>query len=295
MLKEWLTHPLARGLDLDDPRTTALRRSILRDKKFLRKVYEEWYESIAAALPPGAGPVLELGSGAGFLGDYIPDLITSDVLPTPGVSVVLDAHALPFRDGSLRAVVMTNVLHHLARPRRFFAEAARCVRPGGAAVMIEPWVTAWSKLVYTKLHHEPFDPAASEWGFHPSGPLSGANGALPWILFVRDRARFEREFPVWQLQSVRPIMAFRYVLSGGVSLRALMPGWTFGFWRGLENCLRPWMSTWGMFAEIVLTRRADSAQNGHTADTAGEPVERTRVARARRAGVAGRVLDTWAL
>ena len=83
-------------------------------------------------LPPCEGRVLELGSGAGFLKKFIPDLITSEIFATPGAALVMDAHAMPLRNGSLRAIVMTNVLHHLARPRRFFAEATRCVKSGGS-------------------------------------------------------------------------------------------------------------------------------------------------------------------
>jgi len=261
MFKQLLAHPLTRGLDIDDPRTTQLRRSIIREKGVLCKVYEEWYEAIVAALPSGEGPVLELGSGAGFLRDYIPGLITSEILPVPEISVALDAQALPFGEQSLRAVVMTNVLHHIARPRDFFAEAGRCVRDGGALIMIEPWVSLWSKLIYKNLHHEPFDPEAPRWEFPASGPLSGANGALPWILFVRDRAQFEHEFPMWRVQTIRPLMPFCYLLSGGVSLRSLTPGWTYGLWRWVENRMQPWMNHWGMFAHIVLHRseRADGA------------------------------------
>ena len=40
MLKHWLEHPLTRGLDLDDPRTTHLRRRVLDEKRFLRRIYE---------------------------------------------------------------------------------------------------------------------------------------------------------------------------------------------------------------------------------------------------------------
>jgi SAM-dependent methyltransferase len=255
MMKALLAHPLTRGMDIDDPRTTQLRREIIQSKGFLRAIYQEWYRDIVAALPPGDDPVLELGSGAGFLRDFIPGLITSEIFITPGAGLVMDAHTMPLRDGSLRAIVMTNVLHHLAQPRCFFAEAARCVEPGGAMVMIEPWVTAWGKWVYTHLHHEPFVPDASRWEFPQTGPLSGANGALPWILFVRDREQFEREFPMWEIRTIRPIMPFRYLISGGVSMRSLVPGWSFGAWRALENCMRPWLHHWGMFAQITLIRR----------------------------------------
>ena len=72
---------------------------------------------------------------------------------------------------------------------------------------------------------------------------------------MRDRDQFEREFPMWEIRMIRPIMPFRYLISGGVSMRALMPGWSFGAWRGLENCMRPWMNHWAMFAQITLSRR----------------------------------------
>jgi hypothetical protein len=49
-------------------------------------------------------------------------------------------------------------------------------------------------------------------------------------------------------------MPFRYLLSGGVSMRSLMPGWMFGFWRGLEATLGPWHHHLAMFARIVLQR-----------------------------------------
>lgn len=253
MLKTLLQHPLTRGLDLDDPRTTALRRAIIAEKPFLREIYAEWYAGIAAALPAGPGAVLELGSGAGFLADLVPGLLTTDIIACPGLDAVADGHRLPVATGSLRAIVMTNVFHHLARPRRFLAEAARCVRPGGAMVMVEPWVTPWSRLIYTRLHHEPFDPAAA-WEFPQGGPLSGANGALPWIVFQRDRARLAAEFPWWRLGAVTPLMPFRYPLSGGVSLRALAPAWSYGLWRGCEDLLAPWMDRLAMFARIVLVR-----------------------------------------
>lgn len=265
-VRGWLAHPLTRGMAVDDPRTTELRRRIVREKVFLRRIYEEWYRGIAAAVPSRAGEgdwALELGSGAGFLAEtgLIPGLITSDVFAAPGVDRVIDARRLPFGEGALRAVVMTDVLHHVSEPRAFLAEAARCVRPGGVAAMVEPWVTRWSRLVYGRLHHEPFEPGAERWEFPASGPLSGANGALPWIMFERDRGVLEREFPQWRVESVRPMMPVRYLLSGGVSMRSLMPGWSSGLWRGVERAMGPVMGSTAMFAQITL-RRAFGPETG---------------------------------
>ena len=124
--------------------------------------------------------------------------------------------------------------------------------------MVEPWVTTWSKFIYTKLHHEPFRPDATEWEFPATGPLSGANGALPWILFSRDRAQFELEFPGWKIEQVKPIMPFRYLLSGGVSLRSLTPVVSFSLWKGIEKSLDQFRDQLAMFAFICLRRVASS-------------------------------------
>ncbi|MBC8461956.1 MAG: methyltransferase domain-containing protein [Deltaproteobacteria bacterium] len=255
MLKSWLAHPLTHGLDLDSSETTALRLRIIQEKPFLRRIYLEWYTILTEALNNKVGDsILELGSGGGFLNEMLPGLITSDVIPLSQVDVVLDGHCLPFQTAALGGILMTNVLHHLPQPRAFFNEAARCVQPGGMIAMIEPWMSPWSRLVFGKLHHEPFQPQAQDWSFPQSGPLSGANGALPWIIFHRDRAKFEEEFSTLRIQTIRPCMPFRYLVAGGISMRNLMPNATYPFWRWLENILRPWMRFLAMFASIVLVR-----------------------------------------
>lgn len=262
LLTRLLAHPDTRGLDIDDPATTMLRRDIIRRKPFLRDVYRDWYDSLISAVPTGPGALLELGSGAGFLSELVPDLITSDVFFCPFVKAVLDGQALPFGPGVLRGVVMTNVLHHVSRPHVFLAEAARCVRPGGVIAMVEPWVSPWSRLIYTHLHHEPFVPGAASSAALEGGPLSGANSALPWILFHRERSGFECRCRQWRVETVAPTMPFRYLLSGGVSLRSLMPAWATGFWRGVERRLHDHIDTWAMFALIVLRRTGEPTDGG---------------------------------
>lgn len=255
MLRQWLEHPLTKGLSLDSPETTRLRLEIIAGKPFLRGIYEEWYAALARCVPDGSGRVLELGSGAGFLEAFVPDVVRSEIFPCPGIAVVLDACHMPVRPASLRAIVMTDVLHHVPDVRAFLREATAAVRPGGVVAMVEPWVSAWSRAVYGRLHHEPFVPEAPRWEFDATGPLSSANGALPWIVFERDRGTFEREFPEWRIETVQPMMPFRYLVSGGVSMRSLMPAWSFGAWRAAEHALSPAMRHLAMFALIVIRRR----------------------------------------
>lgn len=262
-LRSLLAHPATRGLDLDDPATTVRRRDIILAKPFLREIYRDWYTRVAAALPRGDGAVLELGSGAGFFAEVVPAAITSDVVHCPFVNVVLDGRALPFRRESLRAVVMTNVLHHIPEPGRFLDEVAGAVREGGVIAMVEPWLSRWSRFVYRRLHHENFDPQGDFDGFAGAGPLSNANGALPWILFERDRERFSAQRPEWRIETVEPMMPFRYLVSGGVSMRTLMPGWATAGWRAIESALAPRMSSWAMFALIVLRRTAYHRDSSH--------------------------------
>jgi SAM-dependent methyltransferase len=247
-------HPLTEGLDPDEPKNLPCFVQTIQKKRSLYRIYREWYGLIINALPQGSGSVLEIGSGPGFLKELLPEVITSDVFSTPLVQMVLDGHALPLRRRSLRAIVMVNVLHHLTTPRLFLAEAGRCCRQNGVVVLIEPWITSWSHRVYSRWHHEPCDPKASSWEFPPRGPLSGANQAMPWIIFHRDRSQFKREYPEWEIEEVRLLMPFRYLFSGGLSMRALVPAWSFGLLQILEHGLNPWIDSWAMFAKIVLRR-----------------------------------------
>ena len=144
---------------------------------------------IKKRIPTGFIPH-EIGSGAGFFQEIVPNLITSELFPVPGIDRVSDAKNLPFNDDELDCIVMTDVLHHIPDVCKFFQEATRCVKPGGCIVMIEPWNTPWAQWFFQNLHSEPFDPDAG-WTFPSSGPLSDANGTLPWILFERDRKKFE--------------------------------------------------------------------------------------------------------
>jgi SAM-dependent methyltransferase len=241
-------------MDLDDPNTTCLRKQIIQEKPLLKNIYEEWYRTICSHLPFIEGPVLEIGSGAGFLKTFIPDLITSDIMPVAGNDIVCDAQHLPFKDKCLRAIVLINVLHHISDPLQFLKNSERCVKKGGKVIMVEPWVSSWSRTIYDKLHNEPFDPTSPSFTLPPSGPLSGGNNALPWIIFQRERKQFNRQTN-WHINLIKLIMPFRYLLSGGVSMRNLLPAWTIRPLTFMEKSMSPrMMKKTAMFAFVVLCR-----------------------------------------
>ena len=75
-------------------------------------------------------------------------------------------------------------------------------------------------------------------------------------LFLKETEEQDcREFKELQIVSIRPIMPFRYLVSGGVSLRSLIPGLTYGFWCLIEHAIQPWINQMAMFAQIILQRR----------------------------------------
>jgi SAM-dependent methyltransferase len=253
LLSSLLSHPLTRGLDIDDAQTTELRKQIIFKKPFLRKIYEQWYSQIKDNLPLIAGPVLELGTGAGFLKNYITDLVTSDIMPIKESDLTCNALHLPFAANSLRAIVMINVLHHIPNADVFFQEGHRCIKNKGVMIMIEPWVSTWSKVVYSNFHHEPFEPEAQSWRLPLSGPLSGGNDALPWIIFNRDLKKFKQEHSYWTIKSVTPGMPLNYLLSGGVSMRNLVPGWMYTPLACIEKYIPDGlMRKTAMFSMIIL-------------------------------------------
>lgn len=253
---DWLKLPEAAEVkNLDDPATTALHGRIIRQKTFLTKTYRSFYHTFRTAVEPdvSAKTLVELGSGGGFIKEVIGNTITSDIMEVQGVDRVFSATAMPFADESIDAFFLIDVLHHISDTRSFLREAQRCLKPGGKVVMIEPANTLWARFIYTHFHHEGFDPAGT-WGLEGTGPLSSANGAIPWTVFCRDRSIFQREFPQLKIRQVRPHTPLRYLISGGLTLRQLLPGFAYPAIRGLEILLWPLNHLVGMFLTIELEK-----------------------------------------
>jgi hypothetical protein len=212
--------------DIDSPAAFAERASMLMKKRFLQAIYREWAERLAAGTTPGL--TLEIGGGSNPVTASIFANLGSlrlDLVQLPGVQIQGDALSLPIRTQSVANVVA-----------KFFSETARILQIGGQIRLVEPWNNRWSRFVYQTFHPEPFDTKGS-WELPDGGPMSVANGALPWIVLARDRAKFEEYFPDLQVLSITPLMPLCFPLSGGSSHRFSAPSFIYQAVRRMERVL----------------------------------------------------------
>jgi SAM-dependent methyltransferase len=224
-------------IPLDAPERTLAHKDIILSKVFLKNLYEEWYGTFMDEmdrLPPGK--VVEVGSGGGFLKELIPNILSSDILDLPTNDITFSALDMPFDDRSISGLFMVDTFHHIPDARVFLSEAGRVLKKDGKLIMIEPANSSWGRFIYTHFHHEPFNPKGT-WQIPDTGPLSGANGALPWIVFIRDHKLFEQEFPGLTIEQINFHTPLRYLLSGGVSFRQLVPDASFRFFRKFDRLL----------------------------------------------------------
>lgn len=243
------------GIDLDSPAAAMLHAEIINKKHLLKSLYKDFYmEFSRRSSSLKAGLLLELGSGGGILKSVIPEAITSDMQFLPNIDICLSAEEIPFKNSSLDAFLMLDVLHHIKNPINLFNELNRCLRQGGKVIMIEPANTLWGSFIYKHFHHEDFD-RYRDWGLsEKGGPLSLANGAIPWIIFVRDRKKFMREYPELKIKCINFHTPLRYLVSGGLSMKQLLPGFTYHLVKGIESILSPFNRFIGMFMTIELEK-----------------------------------------
>ncbi|HPF51171.1 MAG TPA: class I SAM-dependent methyltransferase [Draconibacterium sp.] len=240
--------------DLDSPERTLVHKKIIRGKVFLSKLYKEWYSvftKIKPTLPEGK--IVELGSGGGFFKEFEPTAICSDILDLPFNDLTFSALDMPFEMDEVSAIFMIDTFHHIPDSRLFLKEAKRILKRGGMIIMIEPANSWWGRFIYRNFHHEPFN-TKGDWTIPDSGPLSGANGALPWIVFDRDLQIFSEEFPDFKILSIDYHTPFRYLISGGVSYRQLMPGFTYPFFRLFDRLLSKLSKQISMFTTIKIQK-----------------------------------------
>ncbi len=122
------------------------------------KFYLQWlYSKIELKFTESKND-LEIGSGAGISEIFLKgrNILKTDILNWEGDSVQgnIDAGNLPFQSSSFMNVLAVDMLHHTKSPTLVINECLRVLDKGGRMVIIEPYVSAFSFLIYKLFHHE---------------------------------------------------------------------------------------------------------------------------------------------
>jgi len=239
--------------ELDSPERTLYHREIILRKKFLKKLYEQWYDEFIREIKNLPNETcIEIGSGGGFLKEVEPGIICTDILDLPSNDMTFSALNIPFENNSIGGIFMVDTLHHIPDVEKFLHEANRVLAKKGKIIMIEPANTLWGKFIYKNFHHEPFNPRGN-WTIPSTGPLSGANGALPWIVFERDKLIFNERFPNLEIESISYRNPLIYLFSGGVSYVQFLPDFMFPIINKIDNILPRISRHASMFQLIKIT------------------------------------------
>jgi SAM-dependent methyltransferase len=257
-------------VDLEDREVLLRHRRVWEQKTVLRRIYNEEFFGRMLSFRKTDGLSVEVGAGPGFFKKLFPGAISTDLVWSEWLDAVADAQRLPFQSSSVANLFGLDVLHHLAAPMKFLNEAERILSPGGRLILVEPWVTPFSYLIYRYLHQEGCDLSARPWNPDDSGQSQkkkafDGNPAIPYLLFgPRYRSKTLASLPFFSLLASEPFCLLGYLLSGGFKPFNLVPEFLYPLVSRLEQVTLPlWRRAAALRILLVLEKRVSPAGEAH--------------------------------
>jgi len=202
-------------------------RKTWAEKKILRLIYFDWYKTILSNIKKNHGINLELGSGSGNLKEYFNNIICSDIVFCPWINICFDAHTPAFKNNSFDNIIMIDVLHHLANPVLFLNNAHKILNQNGRIIILEPYSSLFSGIIYSIFHKEPFDfndPLFDKGNKVDSKRAFAANQATAQILFYLRANEFHRNFQArYKIVKKELLSCISYPFSGGFENKSFLP------------------------------------------------------------------------
>ncbi len=244
---------------IDLPERAQFIKERIQNKTFLRLFYRQVYNGYRDVISscPKNGLLLEIGSGAGFVKEVCPQIKTSDLVNYyDNLDYVMDATNMPFENNTVSGIFMMNVFHHIPNVEKFLSEAYRCLLPGGRLYLFDQHIGPFSFWIYKFLHNEKISATKSEWQFRSTGPLSGANGALAWMVFSRDKKKFSHLYPNFEIVRYKPCDPLKYWLIGGLKEWSLINSHrVYSFVDRVDRFLAKLFPSLGSFVEIEILKK----------------------------------------
>jgi len=223
-----LRDPSVANVDVDGSERLNVHRNMLSKKRMLREVFTDFhhiFRRLDERFFTGNGARIELGAGIAPIKDSYPDVLATDVVHGNHLDRILDAEVMDLPEQSVRVFYGQNCFHHFPNPSRFFSELERVLQPGGGAILLEPYYGPFATFLFKRLFRtEGFDKSYPSWQTPVAGPMNGANQALSYLVFVRDKAIFDVNHPSLSIvhQEICPNY-LKYILSGGLNFRQMCP------------------------------------------------------------------------
>ncbi len=174
------------------------RQNYLNDEpsnlQFLLEKRYQWMNEYITATERG----IEIGCGTGLSKLFVRgDYLLTDVNKNSWVDMVVDALEMPFQDSSFDFIIVSNVIHHLATPAKFFRECSRVLKKGGRLIIQDIYGSLLMRALLRVMRHEGYsfdvDVFADDVICNdPRDPWS-ANCLIPRMLFDSDHA-FQQHF-----------------------------------------------------------------------------------------------------
>lgn len=249
------------GLDVDSGARLACHKSILERKPMIRQVFDEFhtlFRQLENRYLDGKGIAIELGAGVAPMRDSFPEVLSTDIVPAAHLDFVMDAQKMALAANSVKVVYAQNSFHHFPDPERFLSELERVLVSGGGAVILEPYYGPVATFIFRRLFRtEGFDKEFPTWETPSSGPMNGANQALSYIVFVRDRKKLAARFPSLQLVHGEPVGNYlRYLGSGGLNFRQVVPDFSTRLLRMIEWAVSP-LNRWLALHHVLVLKKIE--------------------------------------
>ncbi|MDH1147170.1 class I SAM-dependent methyltransferase [Pseudomonas mosselii] len=258
-LADLLRDPAVKNMNVDGEERFQAHSRLLAQKPMLQEVFTDFHHSfdrLDKQYLSGNGIRVEIGAGVAPIRDSYQDVLATDIVSGPGLDRTLDAEAMDLPDASVRVLFGQNCFHHFPHPSRFFEELQRVAVPGGGAILLEPYHGPLAAWLFRRLFRtEGYDKNFPSWETPVAGPMNGANQALSYIVFERDRAEFELRFPQLEIVHQETCRNYpMYLLSGGLNFRQLWPTWATPVLKILQRLISP-LNRWLALHHIVVIRR----------------------------------------
>jgi len=237
-------------------------RRVWQKKAVLRRIYnEEFFARLLSYRRPG-GVCIEVGGGPGFFKNLLPSVFCTDLIRCPWLDAVVDAQRLPFRASSISNIFGLDMLHHIAAPMMFLKEVQRVLISGGRLILVEPWISPFSRFVYRYLHQEECDLSARPWDANGDNLAQSkhafeGNQAIPYLLFgPQGLSRTLDALRDLKSITIEPFCLFAYLLSFGFKPMNLLPVFFYPIVSRLERRTLPvWRRVAALRVVLVLEKK----------------------------------------